>query len=239
MDTHASRGFTLLEVVIVVLIVGFLLAGVLKGQEMVTSARVKRMAGQIDEIRAAYFGFEDRFRGLPGDYADANQALTCAGVCLRGNGDSRIRANETPVNGSQVHEDLLVWSHLTASGFLKGDYRMADGETQPSDTNSPKNPYLIYLQIVFDGRYGMNDGGALRHNLKTGGQIPVSVLIELDRKVDDGKPYKGGLQFSTYQGGSAQSPTEGGPTACTTATDPDADWNLQGGNSNCGAATLL
>jgi prepilin-type N-terminal cleavage/methylation domain-containing protein len=213
MNTHASRGFTLLEIVIVVLIVGFLLAGVLKGQEMITGARVKRMAGQIDEIRAAYFGFEDRFRGLPGDYADAHQALTCPGVCLRGNGDSRIRADETPVNGSQVHEDLLVWSHLTASGFLKGDYRMADGESQPSDTNSPKNPYLIYLQI--------------------------SVLIELDRKVDDGKPYKGGLQFSTYQGSSAQSPTEGGPSACTTATDPDADWNLQSGNSNCGAATLL
>jgi prepilin-type N-terminal cleavage/methylation domain-containing protein len=239
MNTHPQRGFTLLEIVIVVLIVGFLLAGVLKGQEMITSARVKRVAGQLDEIRAAYLGFEDRFKALPGDYSEANLTLDCGSPCLRGNGDSRIRANETPVNGSQVHEDLLVWTHLAASGFLKGEYRMLDGESQPNDMNSPKNPYQIYLQIVFDGRYGMSDGGTLRHNLKTGDQMPVSVLVELDRKVDDAKPYRGSLQFSSYQGNSAASPAEGGAGACTTALDPDADWNLQSGNANCGAATLM
>jgi len=239
MKTQLQRGLTLLEIVIVLLIVGFLLAGVLKGQELITSAKVKRVAGQLDEVRAAYLGFEDRYKALPGDYADANLTLSCSGPCLFGNGDSRIRANETPVNGSQVHEDLLVWTHLSNSGFLKGDYRMTNGESLPTDLNSPKNPYEIYQQIVFDGRYGMSDGGIPRHNLKTGGQIPVAVLLELDRKIDDGKPYKGALQFSTYQGNSAASPTEGGPMACTTALDPDADWNLQDGNPNCGAATLL
>jgi prepilin-type N-terminal cleavage/methylation domain-containing protein len=239
MKTHPQRGLTLLEIVIVLLIVGFLLAGVLKGQEMITSAKVKRLAGQLDEMRAAYLGFQDRYKALPGDYADANLTLSCGGTCLFGNGDSRIRANETPLNGSQVHEDLLVWTHLSSSGFLKGDYRMSDGESQPTDLNSPKNPYQIYQQIVFDGRYGLSDGGTPRHNLKTGGQIPVSVLMELDRKVDDGKPYKGTLQFSTYQGNSAASPTEGGPSGCTTALDPDADWNLPSGNPNCGAATTL
>jgi prepilin-type N-terminal cleavage/methylation domain-containing protein len=207
MKTHPQRGLTLVEIVIVLLIVGFLLAGVLKGQEMITSAKVKRLAGQLDEMRAAYLGFQDRYKALPGDYADANLTLSCGGTCLFGNGDSRIRANETPLNGSQVHEDLLVWTHLSSSGFLKGDYRMSDGESQPTDLNSPKNPYQIYQQIVFDGRYGLSDGGTPRHNLKTGGQIPVSVLMELDRKVDDGKPYKGTLQFSTYQGNSAASPT--------------------------------
>jgi len=239
MDAHRQRGFTLLEIVIVVLIVGFLLAGVLKGQEMITSAKVKRVAGQLDEVRAAYLGFQDRFKALPGDYSEANLTLDCGSPCLRGNGDSRIRANETPVNGSQVHEDLLVWTHLAASGFLKGDYRMIDGESLPTDKNSPKNAYQIYLQIAFDGRYGMNDGGTVRHNLKTGGQIPVNVINELDRKVDDGKPYKGAFQFSTYQGNSAESPTEGGAGTCTNAIDLESDWNVQGGNTNCGAATLM
>ena len=239
MDAHRQRGFTLLEIVIVVLIVGFLLAGVLKGQEMITSAKVKRVAGQLDEVRAAYLGFQDRFKALPGDYSEANLTLDCGSPCLRGNGDSRIRANETPVNGSQVHEDLLVWTHLAASGFLKGDYRMIDGESLPTDKNSPKNAYQIYLQIAFDGRYGMNDGGTVRHNLKTGGQIPVNVINELDRKVDDGKPYKGAFQFSTYQGNSAVSPTEGGGTTCTNAIAVESDWNLPSGNTNCGAATLM
>ena len=240
MNAHPQRGFTLLEIAIVVLIVGFLLAGVLKGQELITSAKVKRVAAQLDEVRAAYLGFQDRYKALPGDYSEANMTIDCGGsTCLRGNGDSRIRANETPVNGSQVHEDLLVWTHLAGSGFLKGEYRMLDGESQPKDTNAPKNPYQIYLQIVFDGRYGMNDGGTQRHNLKTGNQMPVTVLMELDRKVDDGKPYRGTVQFSTYQGNSSVSPTEGGPAACTTAIDSEAEWNLLGENTNCGATTLL
>jgi prepilin-type N-terminal cleavage/methylation domain-containing protein len=239
MDAHRQRGFTVLEIAIVVLIVGFLLAGVLKGQEMITSAKVKRVAGQLDEVHAAYLGFQDRFKALPGDYSEANLTLDCGSPCLRGNGDSRIRASETPVNGSQAHEDLLVWTHLAASGFLKGDYRMIDGESLSTDKNSPKNAYQIYLQIAFDGRYGMNDGGTVRHNLKTGGQIPVNVINELDRKVDDGKPYKGAFQFSTYQGNSAESPTEGGVSTCTNAIDLESDWNVQGGNTNCGAATLM
>jgi len=240
MSDFPQRGFTLLEIVVVMLIVGFLLAGVLKGQEMITSAKVKRVAGQLDEIRAAYLGFQDRYKALPGDYRDAPVYMTCpGGTCLYGNGDSRIRDNETPVNGSQVHEDLLLWSHLSSSGFLKGDYRMSDGESVATDANSPKNPYSIYLQIVFDGAYGLSNGGTPRHNLKTGGQIPVNVLMELDRKVDDGKPYKGALQFSKYQGNGSVSPTEGGATACTTALDADAEWNLPSGNMNCGAVTLF
>jgi type II secretory pathway pseudopilin PulG len=240
MNNFPQRGFTLLEIVILMLIVGFLLAGVLKGQEMITSAKVKRVAGQLDEIRAAYLGFQDRYKALPGDYADAAIYMTCpAGTCLHGNGDSRIRANETPVNGNQVHEDLLLWTHLSSSGFLKGDYRMSDGESVAADSNSPKNPYSIYQQVVFDGVYGLSSGGIPRHNLKTGGQIPVNVLMELDRKVDDGKPYRGALQFSAYQGNGSASPTEGGPTACTTALDVYAEWNLQSGNMNCGAATLF
>jgi len=239
MNTYRQQGLTILEVVLVLLIVGFLLAGVLKGEELITSAKVKRVAGQLDEIRAAYLGFQDRYKALPGDYADANSTLSCSGPCLIGNGDSRIRANETPLNGSQVHEDLLVWTHLSLSGFLKGDYLMSDGQSVPTDLSSPKNPYQVYQQIVFDGLYGISGGGVVRHNLKTGGQIPVAVLLELDTKVDDGKPYRGALQFSSYQGNSAASPTEGGPSACTTALNPDADWNLQGGNPNCGAATML
>ena len=240
MSKFPQRGFTILEIVILMLIVGFLLAGVLKGQEMITSAKVKRLAGQLDEIRAAYLGFQDRYRALPGDYADAGLYLDCGGgTCLHGNGDSRIRDNETPVNGSQVHEDLLAWTHLASSGFLKGNYRMSDGESVASDSNSPKNPYSIYQQIVFDGVYGLNNGGNIRHNLKTGGQIPVSVLMELDRKVDDGKPYKGTLQFSAYRSNALVGPSEGSPTACTTAMDVDAEWNLSSGDTNCGAATMF
>ena len=237
MHTGRQQGFTLLEIVIVVVIVGFILASVVKGHEMITSAKVKRVAGQLDEVRAAYLGFQDRFRALPGDYAEAPLNLECGSTpCLHGNGDSRIRDDEPVVTSNQVHEELLVWTHLSSSGFLKGNYRMTDGEALPTDANAIKNAYSVYLQIAFDGVYGMNGASNPRHNLKSGAQIPVAVLAELDLKVDDGKPYKGALQFSPYQGRATVAPLEGGPTACTTAIDINADWNIQSDNANCGAA---
>lgn len=234
------RGFALLELVVLVLVVALILSGALKGQELMTSAKVRRLAGQLDEVRSAYFGFQDRYRSLPGDYPNAEAILTCgATVCPHGNGDGRVRDNEVVQSGNEVHEDILVWSHLSASGFLKGSYTMVRGEAQPSDANAPKNAYSVYLQLVFDGNYGSGSTGAPRHNLKTGAQIPVSVLMELDRKIDDGKPYRGAVQFSSYSSNALSQPQESGAGGCTTGTTGDADWNFTGGSANCGAALML
>jgi len=238
MRAKAQQGWTLLEIVLLVLIVGLILACAVKGQEMITSAKVKRIAGQLDEIRAAYLGFQDRFKALPGDFADVSLAFECTTSCLRGDGDGRIRANSTPLNGSQVHEDLLVWTHLSQSGFLKGNSRMADGEASASEANSPKSPFAVYMQIGFDGQYGLSGSGAPRHNLKSGAQVPVEVAAELDRKTDDGKPYKGAVQFSTFSANGAPSPEEGGPSGCTTVLEAEANWNIGGGSANCGVVTL-
>lgn len=239
MRKKEQLGFTLLEIVILVLIVGVILAAVLKGQEMITGAKVKRVARQLDEVRAAYFAFEDRYRALPGDYAQADVYLHCGGACPKGNGDSRIRELETPLAGSEVREDVLVWTHLSSAGFLKGDYRMVAGSTVADLGNTPHNPYSALAQLAFDGRYGLTDGGVPHHNLKTGPQLPVEVVAELDRKIDDGKPYEGMLQFSTFAANGAATPQEGAATACTASADPAAPWNLASASANCGAALLL
>jgi type II secretory pathway pseudopilin PulG len=239
MRCRTQPGFTLLEIVLLLLLVGIILAGVLKGEEMITSAKVKRVAGQLSEIRAAYLGFEDRFRALPGDYADARVAINCGAPCLFGNGDARIRSNETPVNGSEVHEDLLAWTHLSAAGFLKGDHQMTAGESASTQANTPRNAYSAFIGVAFDGQYGVSGGGAPRHNLKSGPMIPVEVVAELDRKIDDGKPYSGEVMFSAFAASGAPQPAEGSASACTTALAPGADWNLRGGSTNCGVAVAL
>jgi hypothetical protein len=239
MTDREQQGFTLLEIVLLVLLLGMILAGVLKGEEMVTSAKVKRLAGQLEELRAAYLGFEDRFRALPGDYADARISLDCGSPCPFGNGDSRIRSNETPANGSEVREDLLVWTHLAASRFLKGEYRMAPSESTSTQANTPRNPYSAYVGIAFDDQYGLSGRNLVRHNLKSGPMLPVEVAAELDRKLDDGKPYTGQVQFSAYAANGASAPTEGGTAGCTTALSEGAEWNVRGSSTNCGAATLL
>lgn len=230
-----QSGFTLIEIAIVLVIIGLLLGGVLKGQELITSARVRNLISNQDGFKAAYFGFLDRFKALPGDYTAAttniNNVGTTCGTTGNGNGDGRI----TTTN----NENILAWEHLSKAGFINGTYTCA-GATE-SNTTSPSNPYAVRQQLIFDNIYGIASGGVARHNLKTGAQIPVEIIAEVDRKIDDGLPYTGAFQFSVYQGNAAAAPTEGSATApsCTSGNTAAATWNAINGSTNCGAASLF
>ncbi|HYJ20307.1 MAG TPA: prepilin-type N-terminal cleavage/methylation domain-containing protein, partial [Burkholderiales bacterium] len=48
-----QQGFTLIEIAIVLVIIGLLLGGILKGQELITSARVRNLISQQDGVKAA------------------------------------------------------------------------------------------------------------------------------------------------------------------------------------------
>ena len=67
-----TSGFTLVEMAIVVLIVGSLVALIVQGQELIRSARVRSLTAQQSAVSTAVFGFQDRYRALPGDYAQAS-----------------------------------------------------------------------------------------------------------------------------------------------------------------------
>jgi len=225
-----AKGFTLIEIAIVLVIIGLLLGGVLKGQELITGARVRNLISQQDGIKAAFFGFQDRFRALPGDYASASTNIN--NVSLNGNGNGRIENNAAAP--AFAHEELLAWNHLTAAGFLNGSFTAASGDTNATDANNPKNPYSVYIQIIYDGNYGTGTPPS-KHNLKTGNQVPVEIIAEVDRKIDDGLPYAGGFQYSTYV------PNAGTPLTATDCVNagPPATWNISGGSTNCGGTSLF
>ena len=227
---NVSKGFTLIEIAIVLVIIGLLLGGVLKGQELITGARVRNLISQQDGIKASFFGFQDRYRALPGDYAAAN--VNIAGVNIVGNGNGRIEAG----TGGAIHEEILVWNHLTSAGFLNGSYTMANSSVAaPAPTNNPVNPYSVYLTLAYDANYGTGTPPS-KHNLKTGSQVPVEIMAEVDRKIDDGQPYAGGFQFSTYAPTGFTAPVGVGANGCITATNT---WDLTAGSTNCGAASLF
>ena len=226
-----SKGFTLIEIAIVLVIIGLLLGGVLKGQELITGARVRNLISQQDGIKAAFFGFQDRFRALPGDYAAA--ATNIPNVGQSGNGNGRIENNAAAP--AFAHEELLAWNHLTAAGFLNGSFTVTSGDTNATDQNNPKSPYSVYIQLIYDNNYGSGSPPA-KHNLKTGSQVPVDIMAEVDRKIDDGLPYAGGFQYSTYVPNSG-TPLTPGDCVNTGATPPT--WNISGGSTNCGGASLF
>jgi prepilin-type N-terminal cleavage/methylation domain-containing protein len=226
-----QAGFTLIEIAIVLVIIGLLLGGVLKGQELITSARVRNLISQQDGIKAAYFGFLDRFRALPGDYSLASTNIANVAAGANGNGNGQILTAVTDT----IDEYIAVWDHLSKAGFINGSYTYAANPETPG--TAPTSPYARYIQVIYDNAYGAG-GGALRHNIKTGNGIPSELLSEIDRKIDDGNPVTGVFQFSAYPGGTGASagtaPTGGAAGTCyngTTWTAPTV--------SNCGGASLL
>ena len=236
MSKTKQSGFTLIEIAIVLVIIGLLLGGVLKGQELITSARVRNLISQQDGVKAAFFGFQDRFRAFPGDYTAAviNIANISVAACNAGigNGNGRVEAGD---------EARLAWEHLSKAGFITGTFTCAAAD---SATTTPVNAYGIYLEVVYDGIYGAGTAAApsaARHNVKTGAQVPVDIISEMDRKVDDGNPNTGGFQFSRYQGNAAAAPTDGAAAApaCTSATTPVGTWNTTNGSTNCGGVSLI
>src|SRR4051812_35011884 len=110
---NRQSGFTLIEIAIVLVIIGLLLGGVLKGQELITGARVRNIVQQQDGLKAAYFGFLDRYRALPGDYKAATANIS--GATTDGNADGQVSDG---TGTGAVMESILVWEHLSKSGFM-------------------------------------------------------------------------------------------------------------------------
>jgi prepilin-type N-terminal cleavage/methylation domain-containing protein len=217
-----ETGFTLIEIAIVLVIIGLLLGGVLKGQELITGARVRNLIQQQDGVKAAYFGFLDRYRALPGDYASAATTITGISTAAcnggNGNGDGTI----TTTN----NENILVWEHLSKSGFINGSYTCA---TTATNSSAPSNPYGQFMNLVFDANYA----GATptsRHNLKTGAQIGSNIVSEIDRKVDDGNANTGSFRAQLLGG------VDTTTTNCYSAAGV---WVDQSPGANCGGATLF
>ncbi len=217
--SHRQTGFTLIEIAIVLVIIGLLLGGILKGQELITSARVRNIIAQIDGTKAAFFGFQDRYRALPGDFTAATTQI--AGAAQDGNGNGQIEAG---------NESIAVWDHLSHAGFINGTF-VFNATEGPATT--PNNPFGARLQIIHDAVYADSGTPTPRLNLKTGPQIPVDILAEIDRKIDDGDALRGSMRFSAYAGGGA-APT---PANCFNATT--GAWLAGNGQANCGAAILF
>jgi prepilin-type N-terminal cleavage/methylation domain-containing protein len=218
-----QSGFTLIEIAIVLVIIGLLLGGVLKGQELITNARVRNMIATQDGIKAAFFGFQDRYRAVPGDYAQAMANIT--GATFNGNGNGVIEAAN--------NEHLAVWEHLSRAGFITGLYTAGNALNQQT---SPTNPYSMFLVLNFDALYD-GPNATPRHNLKTGNQVPSHILAEVDTKIDDGRADQGAFRFSTHAGLTIGTPPTG-VGSCYTAAN--GLWVRSGAIViNCGGTSIF
>lgn len=196
-------GFTLVEIAIVLVIIGLLLGGILKGQELINSARVRNMADMNAGIQAAYYGFIDRYRRVPGDWnpVSAEQAI---GVPIVGGGNDNGRIDNPA--GAPYPEPNALWEHLSKAGFIQGAYTGVGAPPPPSTTNN-QTPLNAFNNVVLLGRTAdyrdadeLTLAPAVRLNLVLGRGVPVDITRELDVKLDDGVPDTGVLRITVSTG---------------------------------------
>ena len=231
---HQQRGFTLVEIAIVLIIIGLLLGGILRGQELITSARVRNIADQNSGIQAAYFGFIDRYRQVPGDWPQANAVQAIPGVLTGGDGSGRLDGANPWVEG------LAVWEHLAKSGFIQGGYTGGAAAPNAADTElAPRNAFQGFMMLFRTDDYADPGTPVDQLNLVLGRGIPVNVMRELDLKVDDGLPQSGVLRHAVPAGATFADNDIGHSTAGCVDTTPNPDiWNIAGNEQLCNAVYL-
>jgi prepilin-type N-terminal cleavage/methylation domain-containing protein len=184
-----QSGFTLVEIAIVLVIIGLLLAGVLKGQELIESSRVKSMARDLNGFSTMVTSYVDRYHGVPGD------DLTVTSHTERGWGATAFTAGDgtgligaataltTPASFlAPTVENLTAIQALRYAGFLSGSGALTTPPTNAAGgaigfTNTVMNFGAVNV-VCFTGLNGKQAGA-------------------LDRLLDDGVNTTGSVRSDT------------------------------------------
>jgi prepilin-type N-terminal cleavage/methylation domain-containing protein len=198
-----QSGFTLIEIAIVLVIIGLLLGGILKGQELINSAKVKNLANDFKNIPVYIYGYQDKYKALPGDDIKlaahlGASAVACtpngvANACVQGNGVIDGTWNATTV----ADESYVFWQHIRMAGFGPGstDTTNASGDYIPTNavggiigvTNAAQSPIT-----GLTGTY-----------IVCSNSIPGKFAKQLDTTLDDGNTAAGSLMVATNTTGGA------------------------------------
>lgn len=181
-----QSGFTLVEIAIVLVIIGLLLGGVLKGQEMIANAKFKNLQNDVQSYAAAFYSFQDRFSRLPGDMTAAMAQSQLNPAAPGGNGNGVYGNNNNQACGAAATEACMVWQHLRYANLIPGD---------PALTGANANPTHAYggqVQGIFSGTNGSRSGNWMQLQ-----NVPGDVAARLDRELDDGTANTGTVFCNT------------------------------------------
>ena len=194
-NQRKQAGFTLVEIAIVLVIIGLLLGGILKGQEMITQAKIKNVVNDFNGITVAITSYQDRYRFLPGDDKGATVRWTTQNPAS-GDGNGVIAGNynattagATPVTGE---ESNLFWQHLRIAGFVPGVTTGAGSGTQPPNAAGG----MIGVQNTAAPGVGLGFTGLTICSAN----IPDKIASAVDIQLDDGNSQTG--QIRAQLGGS-------------------------------------
>jgi len=193
-EQRTRAGFTLIELSMVLVIIGLIVAGISGGYNLIHSAKLMSVISDIRKYESATNSFSAQFNALPGDFSRATEYWPAQ--TRNGDGDDSIRRNfgEAPNN----EEDLLVWQHLSLAEFISGDYtgEFAPGNTRVPGINLPKSKVKNGGYQLLDHMTHLRPGhrigfASFAEQLFRGPIINAPDAWGIDKKIDDGKADKG------------------------------------------------
>lgn len=187
-----QSGFTLIEIAIVLVIIGLLLGGVLKGTEMINQAKIKNAISDFNGIQAAYYGYQDRFKAMPGDDRGAFARWGAGTASGDGNGQLAGDYNNALAAAPTITEESnLFWQHLRAAGFLPGSTTGIESGIQPT------NALTGMLGVeTSDGTAGLGLSGLIICSAN----LPAKIAVAVDVQLDDGDATKGQVRGQLQAG---------------------------------------
>ena len=180
-----QSGFTLIELAIVLVIIGLLLGGVLKGQELINSAKVKNMATDFKNVQVYIYGYQDKFKALPGDDGQVATHLKGATVATTGTVSNGVIQGDWD-SETGTDESVLFWQ----------DVRLANLASGPTTVDAN-----LYTKNADGGRFGVQSiSGFTSVSNMSGTYVACSRGIlgkfakQLDVSLDDGDGSKGSVR---------------------------------------------
>lgn len=198
-----QSGFTLIELAIVLVIIGLLLGGVLKGQELINSAKVKNLGADFRNTQVYVYGYQDRFKAVPGDDHAADDHVT--GGQEAGSGTQNGVIEGAWLAPADTAESCVFWQHVRLAGFASGKTAIADIDCSNGNDYMPKNAEggVVGVQGVSDFNTTLGFAGVdamVGSFVVCSSQVRGSFATQLDTLMDDGNTQTGNVRVYTANG---------------------------------------
>lgn len=206
MENHKEAGFSLIELSIALVIIGLILGGVLKGQELIENARLKATMAQINGYRLAVSQFFDIYDALPGDYGQAHEMIHPS--LKNGNQNGRIEGPGLLADGVPDHEALSFWAHLQGANLIQDSGVMPHNRMAHFGQGAPKAKIGGGITVRYNPYPDMpGHWFLLGEENNQEGNAPLltpSQAMSMDKKMDTGVPTTGRIRIMAGYGAPEQ-----------------------------------